>query len=57
VSVRARRKVARALHLEAEAFATSFHFMNGSGHGVLPSRVERKGVRGGLSWSTAFFRR
>jgi len=57
VSVRAQRRIARAWHLEAEAFATSFQFMNGSAHGVLPSRVERRGVRGGLSWSTAFFRR
>jgi hypothetical protein len=57
LSVRAQRKIARAWHLEAEAFATSFQFTNGSVDGVLPSRVERRGVRGGLSWSTAFFRR
>jgi hypothetical protein len=57
-SVRVRRQIGRAWHVEAEGFATRFRFMGSEPVGVsLPSRLERKGVRAGLSWSAALFRR
>jgi hypothetical protein len=57
-SVRVRREIGRAWHVEAEGFATRFRFMGGEPVGVsLPSRLQRQGVRAGLSWSAALFRR
>jgi hypothetical protein len=57
-SVRVRRQIGRAWHVEAESFATRFRFTGSERVGVsLPSRLERQGVRAGLSWSAALFRR
>lgn len=58
VSMRLQRAIARDWHFEAEGFATSFHFISGTVAGApLPPRLERRGVRVGVSWSTAWLRR
>jgi hypothetical protein len=56
-SVRVRRQIARAWHVEAESFATRFRFTGSEPVGVvLPSRLSRQGVRLGLSWSASLFK-
>ena len=56
-SARLYRQIARAWRVEAEAFSTRFRFNGESPAGGLPPRIERQGVRLGLSWSAALFRR
>ena len=57
-SVRIRRQIGRAWHVEAEAFSTRFRFAGTEPIGVsLPSNLERQGLRAGLSWSAGLFRR
>jgi hypothetical protein len=57
-SARVYRQIGRAWRVEAEGFATQFR-SGGSGplDVVLPSRFTRRGVRAGVSWSSAMFRR
>jgi len=57
-SVRLRRQIGRAWHVEAEAFSTRFRFTGTVPAGMtIPSKLERQGVRAGLSWSAGLFRR
>jgi hypothetical protein len=57
-SVQVQRQIARAWRLEAEAFATHFRFTATELSEIaLPSRLTRRGVRAGFSWSAALLRR
>lgn len=57
-SVRLYRQIGRSWRAEAEGFATRFRFTGSKPMDVaLPSRLARQGVRAGLSWSSALFRR
>jgi hypothetical protein len=55
-SVRVYRQIARTWRVEVEGFSTRFRY-TGQLSGALPPRIERQGVRAGLSWSAALFRR
>jgi hypothetical protein len=52
-TLRVRHSIARAWHVEAEAYATRFHFGDAAIPAVpLPARLSRQGLRVGFSWST-----
>jgi hypothetical protein len=57
LSVRVDRQIAPTLRFVAEGFATSFVFAGGSTAGPLPPRLERRGVRVGLSWTAPLLRK